>query len=246
MKGIGYLKGLMGALMVLTFFYSLALLIVIPIVLLVGIYVYSLFGNELFTQGFHFIAPGMFFIMISGVIDLLIFIAMWGIMSALKSHVGPEIEKARDRKFRRKEWIPYSIIASLILIFFFLFGNLVLEDQDAFYSLIFIFCVLLAFLVLKWKVIRVPAKALDLLGNEKGLTWARISVIPLLIFIFSMIPLTISFGYGDAPTETILLVYLEVIFALSVIVNLVNIGGLMKAIGSEIGNIRRSSETDRG
>jgi len=238
MSEAGYLKGLMGALITLTIFYAVALLVVLPILLMIGLYIISLFGNELFTQDIYSIFPGMFFIVISGIIDLIWVIGMIGIRAGLKH----SLKSTAEKEFSRLEIIIYSIIPLMIAISFVVIGFLITEEFDSLYTLSIGAGILLAFVFLKWKVIDIPAKALCFMKNEKSLRWSRISAIPLVIFIFSIIPLLITLGMDDIPTETILLVYLEVLFALSIIINLFSIGGVVSEIGVQIKRQNRLTE----
>jgi len=233
LSGIGSLKGFVATLLTLTIVYALALMLLIPIGFLLGVYLISLFGNELFTQSDFFLFPGMFFIVIGGVMDLIAIVLMIGIKSGLSSAISEDLEKENYDDHR----IKYISISILLMIIYFVAGALIFKDEIGLIFFPFWVGIVFTFFFLKWKVIDIPAKALHILGNENGLKWGRISAIPFLILLFSFFSLLISFRFEEAPTGTIVLVYLEVLFALSVLINIISIAGMVKAINGEIGHL---------
>ncbi|MGA1848511.1 MAG: hypothetical protein ACMUHB_04135 [Thermoplasmatota archaeon] len=242
MSRIRSLRGLWGTLSTLTFFYALSLLLVLPITLLLGSLVLSLFRDELFTQGIFLLVYGTFFMIIGGIIDLVCTIVMVGLKTRLKASLGKG--SAIDRTDGSR--VLYIIFPVLLISSSILVGALSIGESGAFLFLSFWGAVIFVFYFLKWKVIDVPAKALALMGNEKGLKRARLSAVPLIIFVFSLLALAASFRYDDAPISTIVVVYLEVLYATSVLINLFSIGGLTKDINEEIASWEKVMEVNPG
>ncbi|MBN1389734.1 MAG: hypothetical protein JXA22_03720 [Candidatus Thermoplasmatota archaeon] len=235
----------MATLITLTVFYALALMVVILISFLVGAYILSLFTEELFTQGFYVLYPGMLFIVLGGAIDLIAVIAMTGVRVSLRSSIGRESAKETIRGWRTHYLIfPVLLVCSFIVAAAIVFKRE--EVVETFTLLLVSSGIIFAFYILKWQVIDIPAKALSQLGNEKGLKRARLSAIPLVVLLFSFLPLLASFRFEDAPTETIIVVYLEVLYASAILINLYCIGGLMKDLNVEIATWEKILELQAG
>jgi len=225
----------------LTVFYALALLIVIPIVFLVGTYVISLFTEELFTQGIFFLAYGMFFIVVGGIIDLIAMMVLMGIKASLKASVKGA------RKNEGNSWrVSYYMIPALLICSYITATALVFSEEETLMFLIVTAGIIFTFFFLKWQVIAIPAKGISLLGNEKGLKRSRLSAVPFVILLFSFLPLVVSFRFEDAPIATIIAVYLEVLYALTIIINLYAMGGLVKDLNEEISSWEQVMEVQPG
>ncbi len=236
MSGTGSLRSFVITLLILTVIYALALMLLIPIAFLIGAYLISLLGNELFTQGDFFLFQGMFFIIISGTFDLIAVMVMSGYNFFFKEEID-ELPSERNQIVSRT---PYVLLFLGMIFSYGILGTFIIDKGEGYAIFTFFGIILFIFLFLKWKIIDIPAKALLLLGNENGLKWGRISAIPFLILLFSFFSLLISFRFEEAPTGTIILVYLEILFALSVLINLFSIGGIVKALKGEISHIEKN------
>ena len=129
------------------------------------------------------------------------------------------------------------LLPALLIFSYMIAAVLVFWDEEgveAFMFLLFSAGIRFAVFLLKWRIIDIPAKALSRLGNEKGLKRARLSAVPLVVLLFSFLPLLASFRFEDAPTGTIVIVYLEVLYASAILIDLYCIGGLIQDINGEI------------
>ncbi len=221
--------GIFITLLLLAIVYALALFILIPIGFLIGSYIISLFENELFTQDLYFIFSGMFLIFVSLVFDVIASLAMAGFRSALDCDLGTTRYRGSSTRVR----ILYLVIPILLLISYLISDWLLFDGNQALLFFIWV-GILIGFFFFKWKVIDIPAKALALIGNENSLKRSRTSAIPLVIFLFSFITILFSFRYEDAPSGTIVMFYLEVLFLMAIMINIINIGGVVNDIGGEM------------
>jgi hypothetical protein len=78
---------------------------------------------------------------------------------------------------------------------------------------------LLATFTGNWAVGGIPSIIMAGLGKEKMTIYAKLSAIPLVLLLVTFIPLMISMGYRDGPSEFILLLYLEFLYVLMVGIN---------------------------
>lgn len=226
--------GMFSTLLFLTIIYALALFILIPIVFLLGAFATSLFESELFTQEGNFLFHGMFFITVSLFFDFIAVLILTGFRSTLDGE--PE-----DPRFRRSSLSTRILYISIpfVIIFSYLVSTLFFMEGDEAFFLFLGMGILLAFFFMKWKVIDIPAKSLALIGNEGSLKRSRMSAVPFVIFLFSFMAILFSFRFEDAPFHTIIIVYLEFLFSISILINLINIGGVVKDIGRELGKLSR-------
>jgi hypothetical protein len=226
--------GMFIILLLLTILYALALLILIPIVFLLGSYIISLFENDLFTQEDPVIAFGMFLILLSLVFDFIASLIMAGFRATLYGDPDEPLYRRSSMKVR----ILYLVIPILVLISYVIIDLFLFDGNEALLFFIWV-GILIGFFFFKWKVIDIPAKALAFIGNEASLRRSRTSSIPLVIFVFSFFALLLSFRFEDAPTGTIVIVYLESLFFLAILINIVNFYGVVNDIGREM---KRSSD----
>jgi hypothetical protein len=226
--------GMFIILLLLTILYALALLILIPIVFLLGSYIISLFENDLFTQEDPVIAFGMFLILLSLVFDFIASLIMAGFRATLYGDPDEPLYRRSSMKVR----ILYLVIPILVLISYVIIDLFLFDGNEALLFFIWV-GILIGFFFFKWKVIDIPAKALAFIGNEASLRRSRTSSIPLVIFVFSFFALLLSFRFEDAPTGTIVIVYLESLFFLAILINIVNFYGVVNDIGGEM---KRSSD----
>jgi hypothetical protein len=183
----------------------------------------------------------MFFIVVGGIIDLIAMIVLMGIKASLNASIK-EAKKKEGNNWRG----PYFLIPALLVCSYITAIAIVFSEEDILMFLIVTAGIIFTFFFLKWQVIDIPAKGISLLGDEKGLKRSRLSAVPFVILLFSFLPLVVSFRFEDAPTATIIAVYLEVLYALTIIINLYAMGGLVKDLNEEISSWEQVMEVEPG
>jgi hypothetical protein len=206
------LENMAGIMFTLLIFYGLALMFVAGILLFVGSYLFSmLFEDTLFTQDEFILAQGSLIYIIGGIILIFALIPL-GVMKR-------KWNSYQENEPRKEIW-PYGIAAGIFAAWI-LTGAFSLSGNEEY----FIFATFGPFLLLiglmNWKVVDIPSKVLAELGNQKALKLSRDAAIPVVILLFSFIPMVHAISFLDAPVVTIFIIYMEVLFAGGVITTFV-------------------------
>lgn len=212
------------------FFYAVATLILIPILFLIGLFFVSLFEKELFTQDIFMIGPVLFLFSFGVVLDLIAILFLSIFQSGLKLN--------EEKDIRVRSGVKY-ISFIFLFVFCYIISDLLIFQGDGTFIFFFWTAIILCFFILNWKIIDIPAKVLEYSGNNKGLFRSRLSALPFLAFLFSFMALIFSFKFEDAPVETIVMVYLEILFSITVLINIFNILGITNQIDREIVTLRK-------
>jgi hypothetical protein len=137
-----------------------------------------------------------------------------------------------ERGFNKKTKDHYKVdertktvkISILILLAIFLFSMILAismkaEAEEEWWVMVIMGLALFVTFFANWTIIGIPSIIMVRLGKKKMAKLAKVSAIPLVLFMISYIPLVLSLDARDGPFELILLLYLEFLFILTVVIN---------------------------
>lgn len=231
MKDQGYLQWASGFVIVLIALYGVSLLIVFLVTILLFDFVGSLFTDELSTQSVAFLPLGSMIYLIGGFFLLITTVALQGVYSKLKRSIE-ERDSSRKRLGYDKRMLLFVLIA--VLSAWALSATLFINDSDEFTAVAIMGIVLLLLSFLNWKVVDIPARAIAITGDQSALKISTHAAIPMVVLGLSFVPLISALQFEDAPTETIILVYLEVMFALGVVCTFVSLINIKRKLSKRI------------
>ncbi|MGA1820834.1 MAG: hypothetical protein ACMUHU_07500 [Thermoplasmatota archaeon] len=239
MKVSSYLRWTSGFVITLIVLYSISLLITIIIMLLLFDYMGSLFTNELSTQYGASIALGGMIYLIGGFFLLITSAALQGVYSKLKRTVE-RLDKSRKQPGYDKRLLLIAMIA--VICSWALSAAIFIDGSDELIAVGIMGAVLLLLSFLNWKVVDIPARALAVAGDTTALKISTHAAVPMVVLGVSFIPFISALQYENAPTETIVSVYLEAMFALGVICTFVSLINIQSKLGKRIEALEKETE----
>jgi hypothetical protein len=228
MKDPTDLQWMYGILIILLVFYSIAMFIVFLTLLLLGAFGYSLlFDDTLFTQEGFFLVYGSIFYLLGGFILIFSVIGLALLKRRVRKQMDPEKKGSKlDRM------IP--IVGGLLLLGMIITGILSFNDEEEFIFFAISGPILFIILYLNWKVIDIPAKTIALFRRKSILKLSRDASTPMIIALFSFIPIIYCVRFEDAPLSTVFAVYLETLFVLSVMFTFISMIVMLYHLSKQI------------
>ncbi|MGA1792952.1 MAG: hypothetical protein ACMUHM_03285 [Thermoplasmatota archaeon] len=239
MKVSGYLQWASGFVITLIVLYSISMLIVALLVILLLNFAGSLFTNELETQPIGILGIGSM-IYVTGWFFLLIgTIALQTVYHKMKRSID-ETDEAVVKPGYDKKLLLFMLIAALSA--WALSAILFINGSDEFIAVAIMGTVLLLLSFLNWKVVDIPARALALAGDTSGLKISTHAAVPMVVLGMSFVPFISALQYENAPTETIVSVYLEAMFVLGVVCTFVSLINIQRKLSKRIDALEKEEE----
>jgi hypothetical protein len=211
------LKVIQGTLIASLVGYSVVIPVVLMIIPTILMFLVELLaGGSLQGQPFFFFSFGLSIYVMGGIFILIMAIIIFSNERVFNKDTVKEYSTGRWFK----SIVPVvSIIAVLFILSTLLSSVLALESMEEAIMVTAVGIVLLIIFISNWVVVGVPSIIIAGHGRKKTLNLAKVSAIPLVVFIFSFVPLVLSMGYQDGPVDLIVLTYLELLFLVTVSIN---------------------------